>query len=145
MVLGKIGRSLGIGKRKQEKQEEPTPEYRSPWNEPASETTSSTATTKAPAPEMPPSEPAFTDTSMEAPAETSATGTVSEPSAESQPELEAAPSQETYVVQAGDSLSAIAQRFYGDANAYMRIFDANRDKLDNPDMIHPGQELVIPR
>jgi nucleoid-associated protein YgaU len=56
-----------------------------------------------------------------------------------------APAQETYRVESGDTLSAIAQRFYGDAGAYMRIFDANRDKLDNPDMIHPGQELVIPR
>jgi nucleoid-associated protein YgaU len=54
-------------------------------------------------------------------------------------------SQETYVVQSGDSLSAIAQQFYGDANAYMRIFEANRDKLNNPDLIQPGQELVIPR
>jgi nucleoid-associated protein YgaU len=53
--------------------------------------------------------------------------------------------QETYRVESGDTLSAIAQRFYGDAGQYMRIFEANQDKLDNPDMIHPGQDLVIPR
>ena len=55
-----------------------------------------------------------------------------------------APSQRTYTVASGDTLSAIAERFYGDANAYTRIFEANRDKLDNPDMIRAGQELVIP-
>ena len=52
---------------------------------------------------------------------------------------------ETYTVQPGDTLSGIAQQVYGDAGSYMRIFKANRDKLDNPDMIQPGQELVIPR
>jgi nucleoid-associated protein YgaU len=55
-----------------------------------------------------------------------------------------APAQQTYTVVSGDTLSAIAQRFYGDANAYMRIFEANRDKLNDPNLIHPGQELVIP-
>jgi nucleoid-associated protein YgaU len=53
--------------------------------------------------------------------------------------------QETYTVRPGDSLSAIAQRYYGDASAYMRIFNANRDKLKDPNMIRPGQELVIPK
>jgi nucleoid-associated protein YgaU len=55
------------------------------------------------------------------------------------------PRQETYTVESGDTLSAIAERFYGNANDYMRIFEANRNKLDNPDVIQPGQELVIPR
>ncbi|HSJ10302.1 MAG TPA: LysM peptidoglycan-binding domain-containing protein [Longimicrobiales bacterium] len=50
-----------------------------------------------------------------------------------------------YTVQAGDTLSAIAQREYGDAGAWTRIYEANRDQLDNPDLIHPGQELSIPR
>ena len=50
-----------------------------------------------------------------------------------------------YTVQSGDTLSAIAQREYGDAGEWRRIFDANRDQLDNPDLIHPGQELSIPR
>jgi nucleoid-associated protein YgaU len=49
-----------------------------------------------------------------------------------------------YTVKKGDTLSAIAQREYGDANAWRRIYDANRDQLDNPDVIHPGQELSLP-
>jgi uncharacterized protein YidB (DUF937 family) len=50
----------------------------------------------------------------------------------------------TYTVERGDNLSKIAKRFYGDANKWRRIFDANRDQLDNPDLIHPGQVLKIP-
>jgi nucleoid-associated protein YgaU len=50
-----------------------------------------------------------------------------------------------YTVQSGDTLSAIAQREYGDAGEWRRIYEANRDQLDNPDLIHPGQELSIPR
>jgi LysM repeat protein len=56
-----------------------------------------------------------------------------------------APQPVTYTVVSGDTLSGIAQRFYGDASAYMRIFEANRDKLNDPNLIHPGQELVIPQ
>ena len=50
----------------------------------------------------------------------------------------------TYTVKSGDSLSKIAKEVYGDANAYNRIFEANRDKLNDPNKIFPGQELVIP-
>ena len=49
-----------------------------------------------------------------------------------------------YVVKPGDSLSKIAKQEYGDANAYMVIFEANRDILKDPNMIHPGQNLKIP-
>jgi nucleoid-associated protein YgaU len=49
-----------------------------------------------------------------------------------------------YTVQPGDSLSAIAQKFYGKANEYRKIFEANKDKLSDPDHIRAGQELVIP-
>lgn len=49
-----------------------------------------------------------------------------------------------YTVQPGDSLSKISKRFYGDASAYMKIFEANTDQLDDPDKIQVGQELVIP-
>ena len=48
-------------------------------------------------------------------------------------------------VKKGETLSKIAQQYYGDAGAYMRIFEANRDKLNDPNLIHPGQELVIPQ
>jgi nucleoid-associated protein YgaU len=51
---------------------------------------------------------------------------------------------QTYTVQPGDTLSKISQRFYGDASEYMRIFQANRDKLSDPDKIQAGQELTIP-
>ncbi len=49
-----------------------------------------------------------------------------------------------YTVQSGDSLSKIAKHVYGDANAYHQIFNANTDKLDNPDQIQVGQELTLP-
>jgi len=57
---------------------------------------------------------------------------------------EQTPSVRTYTVKPGDSLSAIAKREYGDAGAWRRIFEANRDQIENPDLIHPGQELKIP-
>ena len=50
----------------------------------------------------------------------------------------------TYTVKAGDTLSKIAKEHLGDANAYMRIFDANKDQLSDPDKIKPGQVLKIP-
>ncbi|MGB7437744.1 MAG: LysM peptidoglycan-binding domain-containing protein [Candidatus Acidiferrum sp.] len=55
-----------------------------------------------------------------------------------------APKQQTYTVAAGDSLSKIAKQFYGNANDYMKIFEANKDKLKDPNTIKPGQQLVIP-
>ncbi len=51
---------------------------------------------------------------------------------------------QTYEVVAGDSLSKIAKRHYGDANKWHRIYEANRDQIKNPDLIHPGQKLTIP-
>src|SRR4029077_15700604 len=50
----------------------------------------------------------------------------------------------TYTVQAGDSLSKISKEFYGSANQYMKIFEANKDKLSDPDKIRAGMELLIP-
>lgn len=47
-------------------------------------------------------------------------------------------------VKSGESLSKIAKHYYGDPMKYPRIFEANRDILKNPDLIHPGQNLVIP-
>ena len=49
-----------------------------------------------------------------------------------------------YTVQPGDTLSKISERFYGSAQQYMRIFEANRDKLSDPNKIQPGQRLNIP-
>ena len=56
-----------------------------------------------------------------------------------------AASESTYhTVKSGDTLSKIAKDAYGDANAYMKIFEANRPMLSNPDKIYPGQVLRIP-
>jgi LysM domain len=54
------------------------------------------------------------------------------------------PAAKTYTVQPGDSLSKISKQFYGDANKYMKIFEANKDKLADPDKIKPGMDLLIP-
>lgn len=51
---------------------------------------------------------------------------------------------QTYTVQPGDSLSKISQRFYGSANDYLKIFEANRDQLTDPNKIQAGQTLKIP-
>jgi nucleoid-associated protein YgaU len=50
----------------------------------------------------------------------------------------------TYTVEKGDSLSRIAKREYGDAQHWTRIFEANRDTIQNPDLIYPGQILRLP-
>jgi len=55
-----------------------------------------------------------------------------------------APKEQTYTVAAGDSLSKIAKQFYGNPNSYMKIFEANKDKLSDPNTIKVGQQLVIP-
>ena len=52
---------------------------------------------------------------------------------------------QTYVVVAGDTLSKISKKFYGDANQYQKIFEANKDQLKDPDKINVGQKLKIPQ
>ena len=51
---------------------------------------------------------------------------------------------EYYVIQKGDTLSAIARKFLGNASAYPRIFEANREVIKDPDLIYPGQKIRIP-
>ena len=60
------------------------------------------------------------------------------------PAVGTAGTDQTYTVVSGDSLSKIAKRYYGDANQWHRIHEANRDQIKNPDLIHPGQRLRIP-
>jgi LysM repeat protein len=55
-----------------------------------------------------------------------------------------APTEKIHEVVAGDTLGHIAQKYYGKASEYMKIFEANRDILDNPDLIKVGQKLRIP-
>ena len=54
------------------------------------------------------------------------------------------PEVQTYTVASGDTLSKISKHFYGSANHWNDILQANRDQLSNPDLIKPGQVLKIP-
>ena len=64
------------------------------------------------------------------------------PAAAAPPAAAAAP--KTYTVKAGDTLSKIAKEALGNAGAYMKIFEANKDQLSDPDKIKPGQVLKLP-
>ena len=57
---------------------------------------------------------------------------------------EQAPEPTFYTVKSGDTLSAIAKKYYGNANEYQKIFEANKPMLSDPDKIYPGQNLRIP-
>lgn len=59
--------------------------------------------------------------------------------------IEPEPTFDTYTVKPGDTLSKIAKAMLGDANAYMKIFEANKDVLADPDKIKPDQVLKIPK
>ena len=72
-------------------------------------------------------------------------GAQQQPSGQSIPQpTPAKASIKTYTVKSGDTLSDIAKRELGSANKYMEIFNANRDQLNDPDKIQPGQVLKIP-
>jgi LysM repeat protein len=60
------------------------------------------------------------------------------------PAAKAAPTARLYKVVAGDTLSKIAKKYYGNANEYMKIFEANKNILKDPNKINVGQELIIP-
>lgn len=51
---------------------------------------------------------------------------------------------EYYIIEQGDTLSKIAKQFYGDANKYPRIFEANREVIKDANLIFPGQKIRIP-
>jgi nucleoid-associated protein YgaU len=55
-----------------------------------------------------------------------------------------ADTEKTYTVVAGDTLSKIAKREYGDASKWHHIYEANKDTIKNPDLIYPGQTFKIP-
>lgn len=61
-----------------------------------------------------------------------------------QTQTQAAPTPKTYTVQEGDTLSEIAQRTYGNANEWIKIFEANKAVLANPDLISPGTVITLP-
>jgi len=51
---------------------------------------------------------------------------------------------EYYIIKKGDTLSAVAKQFYGKANDYPKIFEANREVIKDPNLIFPGQKIRIP-
>jgi len=64
---------------------------------------------------------------------------------EPKPEAEKAPEPTYHVVEPGDTLGHISKRYLGKSSAYMKIFEANRALLDDPNKIYPGQKLLIPQ
>jgi nucleoid-associated protein YgaU len=66
------------------------------------------------------------------------------PAAPSQAAAPPPPPSTMYTVKSGDTLSKIAKQFYGDANRYNEVFEANKPMLKDPDKIYPGQVLRIP-
>ena len=52
--------------------------------------------------------------------------------------------QRDYTIQPGDSLSKIARKYYGNAADWQKIYQANKDKIKDPNMIYPGQKIIIP-
>ena len=59
-------------------------------------------------------------------------------------EVEQQEKVEYYVIQSGDTLSALAKKYYGNAGDYPRIFEANREVIKDADKIYPGQKIRIP-
>lgn len=54
------------------------------------------------------------------------------------------PAVEYYTIVSGDTLSKIAKRYYGDAMDYPKLFEANREVIQDPDLIYPGQKIRVP-
>ena len=63
---------------------------------------------------------------------------------EQEREASTAPAAKTYTVKKGDSLWAIAAKYYGKGSDYSKIAGANTDKISNPNLIYPGQVLTLP-
>ena len=61
-----------------------------------------------------------------------------------EPPAEEVSKDEFYEIKKGDTLSGIAKQFYGNASQYVRIFEANREIISDPDKIYPGQKIRIP-
>lgn len=78
---------------------------------------------------------------VEQPAESGQAATVT---VEKERDASTAPTAKTYTVKAGDSLWAIAAKYYGKGAEYSKIASANTDKISNPNLIYPGQVLTIP-
>ncbi len=86
----------------------------------------------------------FSDTKAGASSSADSSADFSDVSSGASSTAPAAGNAQSYTVKSGDSLSKIAKHLYGDANKWHQIYEANRDQIKNPDLIHPGQELKIP-
>ena len=80
-----------------------------------------------------------------APAKEPAVESAEEPAGESASAEEPEERFEFYDIVSGDTLGKIAERYYGKAAEYMRIFEANREIIEDPDRIYPGQKIRIPK
>ena len=89
--------------------------------------------------DMVPGRPAAASTGAAPAARTGASGPVG-----NAPVQQAQPATRFYTVESGDTLSKISKEFYGEANKYAQIFEANKPMLKDPDEIYPGQVLRIP-
>lgn len=78
---------------------------------------------------------------VEKPTETSAPPAVT---VTTEREASTAPAAKTYTVKSGDTLWAIAAKYYGNGADYKKIFEANTDKISNPNLIYPGQVFSLP-
>lgn len=78
---------------------------------------------------------------VEQPAENTQVQTVS---VEKERDASTAPTAKTYTVKAGDTLWALAAKYYGSGAQYTKIYNANTDKISNPNLIYVGQVLTIP-
>ncbi len=95
--------------------------------------------------ELPQIDPAELQATASVPALTTATPTVEvETPGAAVPDVPAQTAGENYTVQKGDGLMSIARRFYGEAGMWRRIYEANRDRISNPDLIKVGMVLAIP-
>ena len=88
--------------------------------------------------------PEQTSASTQHPKPSPASGTSQRPAQKHYTPQRPAGPQKNYTVKAGDSLSRIAKLFYGNANDWQKIYQANKHKIKDPNIIHPGQVLIIP-
>ncbi|MBA2422047.1 MAG: LysM peptidoglycan-binding domain-containing protein [Chitinophagales bacterium] len=60
------------------------------------------------------------------------------------PSMKAPEASREYTIERGDTLSNIAKKFYGNAGDWKKIYEANKNTIKNPDLIYPGEKIIIP-
>jgi nucleoid-associated protein YgaU len=60
------------------------------------------------------------------------------------PSMKAPEVSREYTIERGDTLSNIAKKFYGNAGDWKKIYEANKNTIKNPDLIYPGEKIIIP-